>query len=834
MTETRGARGTGTIAQFAWAMGAITASVALATAAAWPIYETPRVAAVAAGGLVIGSGAFLVAKARTWRWWSALLLAFGGYVLTVVPLATPSAMTDPGRIVRGTLNGVAGIVTAWKQLLTISIPAGSYQGVLVPFLIVVIVGSLAATALATSGGRWTPWAVAPLLAMVTFGAAFGSATTGPDAAFGPATVPAPWHVAIGGLAVVVSATWLIGRARIARSNALRAARSRASTVYQSLESRALTVRRQIVAGGLVMVAIGAGVAAAPVAASLGQRDALREDVDPFVVLQRQASPLTGYRLNFTGAGYDAELFSLSSTDGFDRMRIATLDVYDGQTFHVGTSSSSERFARQPGLQEARVEITIGSGYTGVWVPVIGVGGGAPRFEGTRAEELADAYFASEPLDAAVAVTADSEAGVGLLPGDRYSVGVDVSTGTLASLAPQQGSDPLIGPQDYPGLAAWVEAQGKGRTGADLIQLVDALRSRGYLSHSTYNDAAATNWVSALRTDSSYVFAASRSGHSAARVDELFATMLEQQRRAGDGASADLLVAAVGDDEQFATAAALLARYLGFESRVVIGVLVGDTVAASGVPACLDVCTGANITAWTEVRGASGAWVALDATPQHEITPTSIKEGTRLPENPTEAVQPGLKVLEPPNSQSDATESANADPLENPAEEGPTVATLVTVLTVALAVVLGALPFLVFPVAKVVRRRWRRRSRFAEVSMVGAWDELLDTYADLGMELPRGLTRAELADVLGRPAAATLAASVDRAVFAEYPPGPEDSAATWDALMTERRAVASQAPLMRRMRAAMTPASFVRTLSNHRHPQFAPRLAGRTSHAPHDL
>ena len=118
-------------------------------------------------------------------------------------------------------------------------------------------------------------------------------------------------------------------------------------------------------------------------------------------------------------------------------------------------------------------------------------------------------------------------------------------------------------------------------------------------------------------------------------------------------------------------------------------------------------------------------------------------------------------------------------------------------------------------------------------MVGAWDELLDTYTDLGIHIPRGLTRAELGDVLDRPAAAVLAAAVDTAVFGEHPPGTEASVATWEILTSERRAVAASSPLSRRVHAAMTPASFVRTLRAPRQSQASPRLAGRTSHAPRD-
>jgi hypothetical protein len=156
-----------------------------------------------------------------------------------------------------------------------------------------------------------------------------------------------------------------------------------------------------------------------------------------------------------------------------------------------------------------------------------------------------------------------------------------------------------------------------------------------------------------------------------------------------------------------------------------------------------------------------------------------------------------------------------------------------VLAVALAVVLFVLPIAVFPAFKLMRRRWRRQAGIAEVSIVGAWDELLDTYTDLGIEIPRGLTRAELGDVIDRPAVAALAAAVDTAVFGEHPPGVEASAATWDLLTAERRSVRAEAPIMRRVRATMTPASFVRTLRAHRPAQSSPRLAGRTSHASSD-
>lgn len=837
MTQRRARVEQGGSAQLAWAFATVGGLVGLATLAAWPLYETPRIALVAAGGLSIGAGAVLGARALNWPSWTAICLAFGGYVLGVVPLAIPSAMTDPAHYARGTLGGVAGIVTAWKQLLTVSLPAGTYQGVLVPFLLVVMVGSGVAAWLVTSSPRWAPWAVAPLLAMVAFGAAFGTDATGPAVSAGALVIPSVWHVLIGVLAVVTCASWLVGRARIARSYALHSARSGASTVRQPGESRAPMLRRHLVAGALVLLALAAGVAAAPAASSLGPRSALRDGVEPVLLLERQASPLTGYRLNFTNLGYGTELFSISGAEGVSRIRIATLDTFDGQSFHVGDTASSEAFARQPGTQDGNVRITIGPGFSGVWVPVVDADGGAPRFEGTRADELAASYYASQSLDAAVVITDDADAGWGLRSGDSYTVGADASTAGLESLASVNGTDSMISATDFPGLAQWVDAQGEGRTGADLAVLVERLRARGYLSHAAYNDAASGEWVAALASNSDYVFAPSRSGHSAARVDQLFSDMLDQERRAGTGASPEQLVAAVGDDEQFAAAAALLARYLGFESRVVVGVRVGEAgagaEAGAGVPACLDVCTGANVTAWAEARGGDGAWVVIDATPQHAIVPIRIEQGKRLPQNPTEVVQPGSAVLEPPSSQSDARDSANPNTGEVQPTRASTIATVATTLTAALAVVLVALPIAVFPAFKMARRRARRRAPVPEVSMVGAWDELVDSYTDFGVVVPRGLTRAEFGDVVDRPAAVALAVAVDTAVFGEHPPTADAAAATWAILTAERRRLSAESRAPGRLRAAFTPASFVRTVRIDRRAHAAPRLAGRTSHAPDD-
>jgi hypothetical protein len=96
-----------------------------------------------------------------------------------------------------------------------------------------------------------------------------------------------------------------------------------------------------------------------------------------------------------------------------------------------------------------------------------------------------------------------------------------------------------------------------------------------------------------------------------------------------------------------------------------------------------------------------------------------------------------------------------------------------------------------------------------VAIVGAWDELIDSYLDHGIPVQRGLTRIETADALDRPAAVALAELVDRAVFSEHSPDVAHSAESWRLLDDERRDIVRQAGFRARLRALLTPASLIR-------------------------
>ena len=70
--------------------------------------------------------------------------------------------------------GVAAIVLGWKQLLTLTLPVGTYQAIMVPAYLVFLVVAFVATLIAVRAKRFAALAAFPLVAPVAFGTIFGS------------------------------------------------------------------------------------------------------------------------------------------------------------------------------------------------------------------------------------------------------------------------------------------------------------------------------------------------------------------------------------------------------------------------------------------------------------------------------------------------------------------------------------------------------------------------------------------------------------------------------------------------------------------------------------
>ncbi|AQY00507.1 MULTISPECIES: transglutaminase domain-containing protein [Microbacterium] len=791
-----------------WALGYVLVGVGLATAAAWPVYEAPRALAVGLIGGLLGMAVAVLTRVLRWGMLIGSLAAAGTYLVVAVPLAIPSALSSIPAFLGGLRDAVLGIALGWKQMLTLNPPLGEYQAVLIPFLVVMLFGTFIATLLVLEGGRRATIAVPVVTAMSVFGIAFGvSGTTAPVSVLGVA-LPAPREWLIGVALFVTSLVWLVGRSRLQRAQALRTVA--AANISRRATPVWLTIRRHLLSAGLAVVALVAGFAIAPAAAGWNDRSVLRDEIEPMVVVQQQASPLSAYRSWFAGSTLDDTVVQMEGDPGaIERLRLVTLDSYDGQDFHIAPEDRFSRLPRtaMPGAGRMSLEITIGDAYRGIWVPSPAGLAEAPDFTGARADALADGFHVNSGGDTAITVAEAPGGGEGLVPGDRYTVLVD-APGAPGEVAALQGSASNLDTDLYPALTEWAEMQEQPRTGAGYLEIIDRLRARGYLSHALIDDDAATGWIASLEESEGYAFAPSYAGHSAARIEELFTDMVEQERRAGSDAAPELLVSAVGDDEQFSVAAALLAEHWGLESRVVIGARLAAAEEVPGIPACTETCTGANMSAWVEVRGSGGEWMPVDTTPQYAMLPSSITEGEQLPEHPTVPEQPRSEALDPPQAQSDSNN--DAPPLEAPQSE--VLAFLLPILRAVglslLALALLALPFLVLLFAKRQRARTRRTAEDPEVRLAGAWEELVDVYADHDVAMDAEGTRTQRALSTDREAADRLAVLVDRAVFAEHPPTNDDASAAWAIVDAERAELAASGKWWHRIVRRVRPTSFM--------------------------
>ena len=144
----------------------VTISLGVASIVAYALYESWRVMAIAAVGVLFGvvPGAVLARKGSpAWISWAISVFTF---VVVVVPLAVPSALGDPASILAGLGYGLTGVVQAWKELLTVSVPAQDYQRVLVPWLVTSLGGTTTAMTLARGSWATRPLATLPMLLMM--------------------------------------------------------------------------------------------------------------------------------------------------------------------------------------------------------------------------------------------------------------------------------------------------------------------------------------------------------------------------------------------------------------------------------------------------------------------------------------------------------------------------------------------------------------------------------------------------------------------------------------------------------------------------------------------
>ncbi|GAA0416756.1 transglutaminase domain-containing protein [Leifsonia naganoensis] len=714
------------------------AAVGLAAWSFWPVYQSAAFVVLLAATLVLG-GAVGVLGA-VFRWPSIVVAGAVAlvYLGAGVQLAVPTEATGGGVLPTGA--GFVDLVQAtwlsWKQLVTISVPVGSYQALLVPAFILILLTTVVTVSVALRA-RTPETATLPPVLLLLAGIALGSGTSA-----------VPLWLVLGLLALLL--VWLIRFRLRRRSAALRALGEQSGLSVETPRERRSTALLTGV-GALVMlvgasaVGIAAAVAVPPATDRQVVRTAVEQPFDP----RAYPSPLSGFRSYLESPRADEPMLTVSGIPSDGRLRIATLDTYDGVTYSVGsdgTTSASGSFTRVPyRLDQSRVRgsdhtvtVTVRD-YRGPWVP----GTGQLEqiaFHGGDASTLAGAFFYNDVTGTGALTTA-------LRSGDSYTADSVVKpTVTAAGLEKAEpGSDAVPKPTVIPDeLASVLQKYTAGVTGAGakLAAALRGLAQDGYISHGIGPDEPA-----------------SRSGHGADRITELLTD-----------------VPMLGDQEQYAVTAALMARQLGFPARVVFG-FVAPADAASSATVTL---TGSDVSAWIEVQTADG-WVTVDPTPP--VRPVPPKQ----PEQPTEISRPQTNVQppvdenpqqndEPPQAQVDTTDQQPPNPL---------VETLLAILVVVgwtlLILAVLAAPFLAVLAAKWRRRALRRSASTASERIVGGWREFADAAVDHGYDPPPAATRVEFAQTIGGNRAAALAKVADRAVYSPTAPTPEEADSVWKAV-----------------------------------------------------
>ncbi|NNG20685.1 transglutaminase domain-containing protein [Naumannella sp. ID2617S] len=718
------------------------------------------------GGAVLGIGVGLLTRLFRLPGWAAALATAAAYFLVGGALAMPSTATAGVLPNARVLTGLAtAAVQAWKSALTVDPPIGESGGLLAVPLITLLIAAVVSVRLARSPGRryapgrWTRWAWLPWLVAGVVGILFGLHT---------AVWPAP--IALGVL--TVSLVWTaLQRSRARHGVLTRTASSGAGAGVGGaggIAGRVLPVG----AGALVLgIAAAVSLLALPVLQPLGPRVVLRDVVQPPLQVHDWPSPLQGFRAYAVDRADQVQL-TVDGLPAGSRIRVATLDVWDGVTYNVTDDPSAtdggtfrrigDRVPDPEDGRQASVQVRA-EAYQDVWVPTVGATS-AVAFTGPeqRGPALRENFYLNRASQTALSTT-------GLRRGDQATLqAVVVPAPPADRLRDASAADASL-PTGAPApdvlkerLALWTARAGSDAEAVN--QIVTRLR-QGYYSHGVDHP--------------------SLPGHSAYRIERMFTDEVM-----------------VGDEEQYAVAMALMLREAGMPARVGYGFAPQGAGRVS--------VRGADVTAWVEVKYEGLGWVAYQPAPPKDRKPPKLNNpdpGQLRPqvENPPPPPERPEKV--PP----DETEPVPPKDQEPPEKGFDLVANLPWILGAGIPLLLLVLPAAAIIGVKLRRARSRRLARSAVTRVSGGWAEVIDRARDLGVPVHRSLTRAEAAQVLSRrfsrsadgPADPNLLAwRADATVFGTGTPTTRQAAEYWDGVRAVVRGMTRSVPVPRRLLALL--------------------------------
>jgi len=722
----------------------------------WPIYQDIYLLVTALVALAVGLGIGAFQQSRKASLTTTTLLTLVAYLLLALPLANPRALASGNSWLSGFLEAITAPIQAWKQIITIELPIGTYHALLAPVLVLyLLTGLLFGTLLFGKTSRY--WLASfPVLAIVIFAISFGvTSVPGNFNLFG-LTLPFETPLVSGSLLFLALVVYLNWGARATRRENLLVRQDSLGFTGNLLLRK---LRRIALSASVILLAVAVTATTMQLSGVPNTRTVLRSGVEKLRLLQQQTSPLSSYRMYFSDSELlQSELLTYSAESAPDRIRIATLPYFNGETFTVAPTSANDVndnvfFSRVPADlpiegngTTKKLSISLGK-LDSIWLPLVS---NVKRvtFVGKDSAKLSDSLFLNRTTGTAA-----------IIPGLSNNASYEVEYLPLPAVSAEdlRKSTPTIDAKLVPeNLTAWLDRQTdlSGNDGETIKALAQRLRLRGFLSHSLTEPETTAETVSWISQVEGLEFNQSTAGHNLSRIDKMFKDLNDQEERVGKRGN---LVATAGDDEQFATAIALIATAKGYPARVVLGFRTSAAEDVPGVPACAETagtgtCRGANLAAWAEIQGDNGDWLALDATPQFEKPLTLTPPPPGNPKVPTEAGEDSAEVL-PPGKSIPSTDSKcikNPDSCKTPPKPWWEQAWefflnfILPVIQWTSIVLIFVGPFLLILTMKRRRRRSRREHESPYAQVVGAWEEYVDASIDFGAPMPRNKTRLELA------------------------------------------------------------------------------------------
>lgn len=718
-----------------------------------PVWGSAGYLLPALGGAALG---LAIAWIGAWRRLSAVTvtaLAVLGYLLLGGVLALPHTAIAGVLPSLGTLADLLlGAVEGWKRFVTTAPPLSSFPDLaVVPYLLMLIVALVAGTI--AWRARHAVWALAPIV--VGF---VGVILLG--------TLDEALPVLQGAVIALVGLLW----------GGVRAMEARVGTHSIATESSSAAIRRlrwYRVRTGAAILGVAAVTAAfvAPAIMPSSPRTVLRETIVPPLDLHQYASPLVAFR-QYAKEQRTDELFTISDLPAEGRVRLATLDRYDGVVFDASGdggdtgvySRVGESIATAATGDAVEVEVNV-TGYSGVWVPEVGALTGV-RWTGPNAAAQDDTTYYNSATRTAITTA-------GLRPGDTYTLSAlvadvpdeeELQQGTVLDADLPEVPDGAV----PPGLPAKT-AQFTGEEidpATKLFLLRDALASSGVLSSGLEGEPP------------------SRPGHSAERID----TLVQQEKM-------------VGDDEQFAVALALMARQSGIPARVVMGFAPDeDSGYTPGEPWTV---LGSDVRAWVEVPFEGHGWVPIEAVPEQKPQIQPEPQSEEVPKPPV--LQEPEPPEEPDQAKAGNVEDDEEEEAENEAFDWARLALIV--LAVAIPVLLLVGPIVAILAYKARRRTRRRLAEEATQRFSGGWHEVVDVATDLGSTVPASATRRESAHLIAAehqaPGTLAVAHRADATVFGAGESSAAEAEGFWQEIDQLVGGMRAGVPRGRRLRAALS-------------------------------